>query len=478
MRQAVGDQGRRRPGRDPVRGRRDDRPGRGGHRAGVPGRRRLRRRGADQAGRRRPRRCRAVHRPAHRPAGDVRLDRREARGLRPLPSRPDGLAHPRHGRHAHPDRAGGAGVRRASRPPPWPASWPRARASPWRTSSSSWPWSASWARSATCSACCPARRRTGRLLSQVNDKDLDRAAAIVNSMTAGRAAEPEDPQRLAPRPDRQRLRCHRRRGQQPGRAVPRRPEDDAPDDGRRRAARHAADPGDAARGGQGRQGAQGAGQEEAQGRPPRWRTRPGSGRRGCGRRGCGRRRCWRGRRGAGGLGAGGLGAGGLGAGGAGGLAGAEPARQGRAARLARPDRLVACPRGWSGRGRPRTWRPAWRHWPRKTRASWPPLTRRHLAPGRLPPTCQPDLAGSAAASRTTASPHPRPATTPCPRLPPARDYPRPATTPCPHHLRAPRPSQGSRNLRSCRFSLATRPRFHAVESLRHLFCPDMGLWKP
>ena len=40
--------------------------------------------------------------------------------LRRLPPRPDGLAHPRHGRRAHPDRAGREGVRRTSRPRRWP----------------------------------------------------------------------------------------------------------------------------------------------------------------------------------------------------------------------------------------------------------------------------------------------------------------------------------------------------------------------
>ena len=61
-----------------------------------------------------------------------------------------------------PDRAGRADASTRIRPPRWRASWPPARASRWRTSSSSWPWSASSARSATCSACCPAPRRTGR----------------------------------------------------------------------------------------------------------------------------------------------------------------------------------------------------------------------------------------------------------------------------------------------------------------------------
>ena len=50
----------------------------------------------------------------------------------------------------------------------------------------------------------PGAAQNRELLSQVSDKDLDRAAAIVNSMTAGGAAQPEDPQRLAPGPDRRR----------------------------------------------------------------------------------------------------------------------------------------------------------------------------------------------------------------------------------------------------------------------------------
>ena len=52
--------------------------------------RRLRRRRADQARRRRPRRRRALDPLGDRPAGDVRLRRREAHRLRPLPPRPDG----------------------------------------------------------------------------------------------------------------------------------------------------------------------------------------------------------------------------------------------------------------------------------------------------------------------------------------------------------------------------------------------------
>ena len=100
------------PRRGALRRRRDDRPGRGQHRAGVPRRRRVRRRRAHQARRRRPRWRRAVDREDHRQAGHVRLQRREAHRLRRVPPRPDGLAHPRHGRPAHPDRAGREDLRR------------------------------------------------------------------------------------------------------------------------------------------------------------------------------------------------------------------------------------------------------------------------------------------------------------------------------------------------------------------------------
>ena len=46
----------------------------------------------------------------HRPPDHVRLDRREARPDRGLPPGADGLADPRHGRRAHPDRARRAGL--------------------------------------------------------------------------------------------------------------------------------------------------------------------------------------------------------------------------------------------------------------------------------------------------------------------------------------------------------------------------------
>ena len=62
--------------------------------------------------------------------------RREAHRARDLPPRPDGLAHPRHGRRPDAHRAGREGVRRRAGRSAWPARWPRATTSPSRTSSS------------------------------------------------------------------------------------------------------------------------------------------------------------------------------------------------------------------------------------------------------------------------------------------------------------------------------------------------------
>ena len=89
--------------------RRDDRPGGGQRREDLRRADRLRRRRPDQARRRCPRRRGALGEGRHRQADHVRLDRREARRARGLPPRPDGLAHPRDGRRADPDRAGRAG---------------------------------------------------------------------------------------------------------------------------------------------------------------------------------------------------------------------------------------------------------------------------------------------------------------------------------------------------------------------------------
>ena len=80
--------------------RRDDRPGRGQRRRAVRRAVRLRRRRDEQARRRRPRRRRAVGQGRHRQADPVRLDGREARRVRALPSRSHGPADPRDGRRA------------------------------------------------------------------------------------------------------------------------------------------------------------------------------------------------------------------------------------------------------------------------------------------------------------------------------------------------------------------------------------------
>ena len=73
---------RREADQRPPRPRRDDRPGSGLGRRGLPGARRVRRRRPDQARRRCARRRRPVRQGRHRQAGQVRLGRREARPAR------------------------------------------------------------------------------------------------------------------------------------------------------------------------------------------------------------------------------------------------------------------------------------------------------------------------------------------------------------------------------------------------------------
>ena len=175
----------------------------------------------------------------------------------------------------------------------------------------------------------PGAAQNRELLSQVSDKDLDRAAAIVNSMTP---AERRNPKILN---GSRRARIARGSGTSVGEVnnlvdpVPGGPEDDAPDVQRRRRARHAGHPGNAPRNQEGRQEPEGAGEEEAQGRAPR---RTPAARRRPGRQ---PRARWP-RRGQG-------------------LPGAGPG--------------AACPRGWASRVRATTWRPAWRHWPGGTPVS-------------------------------------------------------------------------------------------------------------
>ena len=104
------------------RRRRHDRPGRGQHRRGLPRDPRARRRHPHQARRRRPRRRRPLGEGGRGPAHRLRVHRREARGLRPVPPRPPRRSDPGHGRHAHPHREGRGGLRegrgRGRRGPP------------------------------------------------------------------------------------------------------------------------------------------------------------------------------------------------------------------------------------------------------------------------------------------------------------------------------------------------------------------------
>ncbi|CAA9261312.1 MAG: Signal recognition particle protein Ffh, partial [uncultured Corynebacteriales bacterium] len=235
-----GDPGRGRPGRDAVRRRRDDRPGRGDDRAGVPGRGRVHRRRADQARRRRPRRRRPLGAVRDRPADHVRLHRREAVGLRRLPPRADGLAHPRHGRHPHPHRAGPDGLRRGRgradgrqarlRHRLHPRGLPRADDGDPQDGPD----------------LQPARHDAGDGSDEGPDRrhrrpgpGPDRGHHPVDD--AGRAARPEDHQRLPPGPHRQGLRGPGQRRQRAGRPVLRGPQDDAADGRWDGAAGHAAE---------------------------------------------------------------------------------------------------------------------------------------------------------------------------------------------------------------------------------------------
>ncbi len=63
-------------------------------------------------------------------------------------------------------------------------------------------------------------------INQVDDKDLDRVAAIIRSMTPGERPSPKMINGLAPGPHRPRFGSERHRGQQPGDPLLRGPEDD------------------------------------------------------------------------------------------------------------------------------------------------------------------------------------------------------------------------------------------------------------
>ena len=82
-------------------------------------------------------------------------------------------------------------------------------------------------------------------LENFDEREIDRIQAIIQSMTPGRAGQPEDHRRLAPGPHRQGLRPPGLRRQQPRRPVLRGPQDDDVDGPGRRHAGHARDAGHA-----------------------------------------------------------------------------------------------------------------------------------------------------------------------------------------------------------------------------------------
>ena len=109
-------------GRGAVRHRRDDRAGRRRDGAGVPGGRRLHRRRADQARRRRPRWRRALGRLGHRPPDHVSPHRRGREGLRGVPPRPDGRRASSTWATCSPSSSRPRRRSTAARPPRWSAS--------------------------------------------------------------------------------------------------------------------------------------------------------------------------------------------------------------------------------------------------------------------------------------------------------------------------------------------------------------------
>ena len=109
---------RGRPGRDPLRRRRDDRPGRGQERRrSSPSVLPLTGRAAHQARRRRPRRRRALGRARWRTSRSASpASGEKPEDLELFLADAHGLAHPRHGRRAGPDREGpGDGRRQGGR---------------------------------------------------------------------------------------------------------------------------------------------------------------------------------------------------------------------------------------------------------------------------------------------------------------------------------------------------------------------------
>ncbi len=80
-------------------------------------------------------------------------------------------------------------------------------------------------------------------IANLDERDVDRTAAIIKSMTPAERQDPTIINGSPPRPYRARFRCRRQRGQGAGGAVLRGPQDDVPHGPGRRYAGHAGDPG-------------------------------------------------------------------------------------------------------------------------------------------------------------------------------------------------------------------------------------------
>ena len=112
--------------------------------------------------------------------------------LRRLPPRPDGLAHPRHGRHAHPDRAGREGLRRrAGREGGRPSSPARAATSPSTTSSQQMQQLRKMGSLSKILGMLPGMGQFREQLENFDEREIDRIQAIIQSMTPAERANPK-----------------------------------------------------------------------------------------------------------------------------------------------------------------------------------------------------------------------------------------------------------------------------------------------
>ena len=207
-----GDQGRRQPDRPALRRRRDDRAGRHQERRRVQPPHRRHRRRADQDRRRRARRRGAVGRVGRRRADRVRRQRRAARRSRAVPSRRVVSRILGMGDVLYAHREGRAGVDRRR-----PSSSKRSSA---RTSSRSSDFRdqlrtiRKMGRSSRSWGCCRAWASLKEMRrQQVDEKQLGRVEAIINSMTPEERGDTTH-QRQPPQAHRARQR-HVGRGRQP-----------------------------------------------------------------------------------------------------------------------------------------------------------------------------------------------------------------------------------------------------------------------